>query len=143
MARIFIKGNVPSLKNSKIKTDHGIFSSKTVVKYLRGLGIKSYSASKKTIETYKKYPYVFGPIVEPMKKHLLSLDPPYVVGLYFVRNSERHFDWINSAQIVLDLLVAADVISDDDMDNIIPSPYNINGLWYHVDKDNPGVLIDY
>jgi hypothetical protein len=47
---IFIKGNVPSLKNSKIK---GIYHPKTVTKYLRSLNIQGYSASKKTVKEYK------------------------------------------------------------------------------------------
>ena len=40
---IFIPGNTPSLKNSKVKTARGIFSSTTVKKYLRNLGIQNYS----------------------------------------------------------------------------------------------------
>ncbi len=31
---IFIPGNIPSLKNSKIATSKGVFSSKTVKKFL-------------------------------------------------------------------------------------------------------------
>ena len=49
---LFIKGNVPSLKNSKIKTSRGIFSSKTVKRYLNSLGIQSYSPSKKIVKGY-------------------------------------------------------------------------------------------
>ena len=49
---LFIQNNVPSLKNSKIKTSRGIFSSKTVGKYLRSLGIQSYSSSKKLVKGY-------------------------------------------------------------------------------------------
>ena len=51
---LFIGTNVPSLKNSKIKTSRGIFSSKTVGKYLRGLGIQSFSSSKKIVKGYTK-----------------------------------------------------------------------------------------
>lgn len=43
----FIPGNVPSLKNSKVKTNKGIFPSKTVSKYLKSFGIISYSSEKK------------------------------------------------------------------------------------------------
>ena len=49
---IFIPNNVPSLKNSKVKTGRGIFSSPTVNKYLRALGIQSFSSSKKFVKGY-------------------------------------------------------------------------------------------
>ena len=48
----FIQGNCPSLKNSKIKGENGIFHSKTVGKYLKSLGIQHYSSSKKTVKGY-------------------------------------------------------------------------------------------
>ena len=44
---IFIKGNIPSLKNSKVKTSKGVFHSKTVTNFLRSYGIKSYSSQRK------------------------------------------------------------------------------------------------
>ena len=46
---IFIPFNVPSLKNSKIKTTRGIFPSKTFKKYLQAIGIQHFSSSKKII----------------------------------------------------------------------------------------------
>ena len=49
---IFIPSNVPSLKNSKVKTSKGIFPSKTVTKYIRGLGIQSYNSRKKEVKGY-------------------------------------------------------------------------------------------
>ena len=143
MGKIFIPGNVPSLKNSKIKTDKGIFPSKTVVKYLRSLGIKSYSSSKKIITIYRKYPYKFGPIVEPMRQELKTAKRPHVVMFHFVRDSKRKFDFINAVQIIADLLVAADIILDDDMDNFIPYPWRRVGQWYSYDKDKPGVWLEY
>ena len=53
MDEIFIAGNTPSSKNSRVNTSRGSFASKTVTKYLRSLGIKSYSSSKRTVEDYK------------------------------------------------------------------------------------------
>ena len=47
--RIFIPGNVPSLKNSKVKTGRGIFASPTVTKYLKSLGIQRFSSRKKEV----------------------------------------------------------------------------------------------
>ena len=57
---IFIPGNVPSLKNSKIKTERGVFASKTVTTYLKLFGIKSFKSSSnkngnKNVELYKRF----------------------------------------------------------------------------------------
>ena len=55
----FIPGNVPSLKNSKVKTSRGIFPSKTVVKYLRDIGVLRYSVRDKEVQEYKTKPNTF------------------------------------------------------------------------------------
>ena len=141
--QIFIKGNVPSLKNSKVATSKGVFMSKTVRKYLQKLGVKSYSVSKKTVENYKTRPNLFEIAVAPMREYLRDKKPPYVIGLHFIRGTQHKADWINLAQIVCDLLVAHGVIFDDDMDHLIPSPYIILQRWYGYDKENPGVIIDF
>jgi len=143
MGKIFITGNTPSLKNSKVATAKGVFMSKTVRKYLQKLGVKSYSVSKKTFENYKTRPNLFELAVAPMRNELQNKIPPHVIGLHFVRGTRQKADWVNLAQIVCDLLVAHGVVFDDDMDYLIPTPYEIDGRWYGYDKDNPGVIIDY
>ena len=64
---IFIPGNVPSLKNSKVKTSRGIFSSPTVNRFVRSLGIQSFSSSKKIVKGYKD-------LSRPNKFEMLSFD---------------------------------------------------------------------
>lgn len=138
---IFIPGNVPSSKNSKIKTKGGIFHSKTVQKYLREMGIKSYSARKKEVETYKKRPCMF-PFSELRQIFGFGI-PPMIVGFHFVRDSRRKADFINLVQILADIFVAGKIIMDDDMSHFFPVPMAIDGVLYSVDKLNPGVYVKF
>ena len=64
------------------------------------------------------------------------MTPPYKVGLFFVRDSKRRFDYINACQIVADMMVDEGWIDDDDSSNFVPI-----FLGYSVDKKNPGVYI--
>ena len=41
----------------------------------------------------------------------------------------------------MDLMVAFDIIEDDNMDCILPFPMQMDGKWYSVDKNNPGCWI--
>lgn len=141
MNSIFIPFNVPSLKNSKIKTSRGIFPSRTVKKYLQNLGILRYSSSKKKVDEYKTKENVFKEKAHEIKQQLKHMEPPYKIGFHFVRDSKRKFDFHNAVQIVADLLVAHDAIEDDNMDYFIPFPSKIKGKFYSYDKENPGVYI--
>ena len=144
--QIFIPGNVPSSKNSKIKCSRGIFHSAAVRKYLQEIGVAKYSVHKRTVENYKTRPNLFEAAVAPVKEKLLAigvLPIPLVVGLYFIRSTKRKFDWINIAQIICDLLVAHRVIPDDSMDVFVPVPISRDGRWYHVDKKNAGGILNF
>ncbi len=136
---LFIKGNVPSLKNSKIKTSRGIFSSKTVKRYLNSLGIQSYSPSKKIVKGYVNRPNEFEKVFDFFKSKLIN--KPYEIGFHFVRKSKHSFDFNNANQIIADLLTAHNIIEDDDMNNFIPFAFKINDKYYTYDKENPGVYI--
>lgn len=133
----FIPGNIPSLKNSKIKTSRGIFPSKTVKKYLQEIGIVRYSVSKKIVEEYKTKPNIFKQSFTDWTKPNKCI----VIGFHFVRKSKHKFDFHNAVQIIADLLVAHDLIEDDNMDWFIPVPVKLKGKWYSYNKDNPGVFI--
>lgn len=135
---IFIPGNVPSLKNSKVKTSKGIFPSKTVVKYLRYLGIQGYSASKKEVKEYKTRDNIFRNIV---RDYFSDSEYPIFIYAHFVRDSRRKCDFNNMTQIIADLLTAHDFIPDDDMDHVYFIPWRIDGRLYSVDKTAPGVLL--
>jgi len=138
----FIKGNIPSLKNSKVMTKKGIFRSKTVNKYLQKIGVADYSVSKKTVRDYKTRPNLFRKALKGFPK-LKESDYPIALGFHFVRDSKREADFINMVQVLQDLMVAHGFIFDDSMKYLEPFPMHIEGIdrCYSVDKDNPGVYI--
>jgi hypothetical protein len=122
----------------------GVFASKAVTKYLRSLGIQSYSARKKEVKGYKDEaarPNVFRECTRNLREDMKLIKKPYRIGFFFVRDSRRKFDFINSMQIILDLLVAHDVLDDDDCDNVVPYMLLLDGLWYRVNPSNPGVIL--
>lgn len=148
---IFIKGNAPSLKNSKVKTNRGIFSSPTVNKYVRSLGVQAFSSSKKTVKGYvdKDRPNEFEAFRSQFNKMKMGKEFPLIIGYHQVRNSKRLFDFSNSIEIIQDLLTAHDFIEDDNVKFVFPTPMYLDGTLidpnnprksplYSVDKENPG-----
>lgn len=119
MNSIFIPGNVPSSKNSKIWTGKFLINSKTVTKYL-----------KSTEKIYENESDNFR--IETLDKEY-----PLHVEFKFVRDSKRLFDLINAAQIVQDLMVKYEWIPDDNYTYLIPH-FNPEVV---IDKKNCGVYI--
>lgn len=149
---IWIPYNTPALKNSKVKTGRGIFSSPTVKKYLRKLGIQSYSSSKKIVKGYVTRPNEFEKLREQFEKSLLNKGFPVLICFHFVRDSKRLFDFGNATEIVFDLLTAHDIIPDDNVSFIFPSIMTVDGIlpneenirkleWYSINKEQSGVWI--
>jgi len=137
---IFLHGNVPSSKNSKVKTAKGVFMSKTCSKYLQNIGVKNYHMRDKTIDEYKKRPNLFKLSVGNYFDDVNVF--PVKIGFHFVRDSKRKFDFHNIVQIIADLMVCHRFIPDDDMSCFLPFPMqNEIGEWYTVDKNKPGVYI--
>ena len=138
---VFISGSIPSSKNSKVATSKGVFHSKTVARFLREQGILHYSAGRKEVTYYKTKPCVFP--VEQLSQ-LLSAShgiKPVKIGIHFVRQTKAKFDFHNICQVVLDLMVAFDIIDDDNMDCVLPFPMQIDNKWYSVNKNKPGAWI--
>ncbi|MCF2625273.1 hypothetical protein I6E17_03640 [Fusobacterium perfoetens] len=117
---IYIKGNVPSSKNSKQWTGKMLINSKTVRNYINNFGFQWYS-----LENIKAF-----------KSMIKGKDKPYKIGFYFIRDTARKFDYINAAQLPCDLMVKAGMIDDDNCNEIIPV-----FLGYEVDKEKAGVKI--
>ena len=117
--KIFIKGNIPSSKNSKRWTGITLINSETVMKYKENSYIHWWQNAKK------------------FQKMIKGKEKPYKIGFYFIRNSKRKFDYINAAQLPLDLMQEFNWIEDDNMENVIPV-----FLGYEVDKENAGVRIE-
>lgn len=138
---IFLPYNVPSSKNSRINTSRGSFPSATVSRYLRALGIQSYSASRKEVIEYKTRPNVFKSTLEDYFKDVNEIEIPIKIGFHFIRGTRHKFDFHNAIQIIADLLTAHGFIEDDNMDYLIPFPLELEGKYYSYDKENPGVII--
>jgi hypothetical protein len=136
---LFISGSVPSLKNSKVKTSRGIFSSPAVNRYIRALGIQSFSSSKKLIRGYVNRPNEFEKTRKYFDKYLK--EKPYKIGFHFVRGSKHKYDFNNANQLIADLLTAHDIIEDDDTTVFLPFPMEIDGEYSSYSKENPGVYI--
>ena len=115
---IFIKGNVPSSKNTKQWTGKFLVWSKIAQKYV-----------KETDELWKlnKDEFING---------IKNLEKPYHVRIKFIRGSKHKFDYVNPCQTVLDLMVKYGWLDDDNADEIIPvfEPYEY-------DKEKPGLYI--
>jgi hypothetical protein len=142
----FIPFNVPSSKNSKQKTKTGlIVNGKAVAKYLRLLGVKSYSCRRgsKYMEDYKTRPNIFA---ECMKDWIKPEGFSHI-GFHFVRQTMTLFDFNNMTQIIQDLMVAGNYLDEDNINVMLPVNLKLNGKRWNKNKDNPGIyiaeLIDY
>lgn len=115
---IFIKGNVPSSKNSKQWTGR-------------------YLISNKPTQNYKKlYYYQYLENKRKFKDMIKNIRRPYNITFYFIRDSKRRFDYVNVAQLPLDLMVDSEWIDDDNSDYIRPI-----FTGYEVNKLNAGLII--
>lgn len=96
--------NIPSSKNSKIWTGRSLIDNKPTQRF------RSVSALwfRKNCEEFKK-------CVQTMGEQY-----PYVIGLYFYRDSKRRFDYINASQIIFDMMTEYLWIEDDSVDYVIP-----------------------
>jgi len=118
-AEFFIRGNVPSSKNSKRWTGKYIIGSKPTMRYIK--------------ENFCQYQQMQAQFKEALN---LVSGPPYYIEFTFRRKTKQKFDYTNIVQIVLDLMVKANCLPDDDSSHI--KPYF--GTPIH-DKENPGVTI--
>lgn len=122
----FIRGNVPSKKNSKRIVQHP--------KTKRSILIPS-----EAHEMYKKLTamqyQVFGIEFKKAVKHY-NLTYPLRVEFTYVRESKHRADFTNCQDTLQDLMVLHSWLPDDDMLHIIPSFQPRED-----DKNNPGVRI--
>lgn len=115
---IFIPGNVPSSKNSKVWTGKFFVWSKACNKYVK---------ESKDFWIENKQSFLLE--VKGKKK-------PYKVHFKFIRNSKHRFDYVNPLQTILDLMVKYEWIEDDNADIIMPI-FDV----YEYNKNNGGVYI--
>ena len=116
MPPIFIPGNVPSSKNSKIWTGKFLVSSKATKTW-----------QKNTKDFWLLYKKEF---TDNLKSK------PHRVAFTFTRKSKHKFDYVNPLQTVQDEMVKHGWLDDDNADELLPIL-----LPYKYDKENPGVEI--
>lgn len=105
---IFIKGNVPSLKNSK-----QLFKNKTTG--------KTFITSSKYCKEYVKDSDIHWRLFKSrFLKMIEGKEKPYTIQLFFVREDRGAFDYINISQIIFDQMQAYEWIEKDDNRNVIP-----------------------
>lgn len=123
---LFIEGNIPSSKNSKMWTGKHLIRSKAVSNYL-----KEYE------EKWDEYKSIF-------QRNLTQRDLPLKIGFHFVRKTKAlHYDWHNLIQLPLDLMQKYHWIADDDITHVIPIPMPMNNSFSSYNKLNSGVFIFY
>jgi len=122
---IFIKGQTPSSKNSRItnRATGRSFPSKNTQKYVK--------ESKQDYLDNK----------ERFLKMLEGKEQPYLIEFHFVRDSRRRWDFHNISQVVCDLFTLYGYLEDDNTNIMFPVPLKMNDKYFTVDKDDPGVWI--
>lgn len=133
---IFIPGNVPSMKNSKrIFTTKRtarkiVLHSAAVEAYLTTLGIASFRSAPRR-KRFGKCTVTHPPGVDVLPGRINVFAQacgdafsgqayPLLLGMHFVRSTSGAFDYVNVAQIILDLLTAHGFIPDDNMKYVVP-----------------------
>jgi hypothetical protein len=139
---IFFEGNVPSLKNSKeIQTGFryqrdnkgGFIFTKEGEKVKQKFTRLDYSKSVK--DYLKRYEHQFQQYKVDIQR-LFKGHTEWLVGIYFIRDSHRKYDYINACQIIADLMVKYTIIPDDNT-----LYFNPIFLGTEVDSGNPGFYI--
>ena len=122
--KIFIPGNVPSSKNSRVWTGKFFIASKAVAKWRK--------ETKPYWETNK-----VNFLSDEHSGWHIAMKFPVKLEITFVRNSKHKFDYINPCQTIMDEMVKHGYIEDDNADVVIPifKPYIY-------DKANPGVYLE-
>lgn len=138
---IFIGGEVPSSKNSKVIGYYFLpaGSSSNILARVRATlrPVRLNLNSSKVTKRYQKSAAMEYSLKKSEFKNLIkNLEPPFRVVFSFVRKTKRKFDYINAAQIVQDMMVDHGWIEDDNCEYLIP----YFEKWEH-NKNHPGVYI--
>lgn len=144
----YIPVNVPSSKNTRQivhpkgkrarwNADKGFQGDVITAKELPMMRSKSKVIASKLVQDYeKKTELLWISYAAKFRKSLQGLEKPYRVSFKFIRDSHRKFDYINSAQIVQDLMVEHGWMDDDNADELVPVFER-----YEVNKMDAGVII--
>lgn len=119
----FCEGNVPSSKNGRRWTG------------------KYFVPSKATITWRKETKCWWDEYKEEFLKGVKDKVKPYKIGIHFVRNSRHKYDWINPVQTIQDEMVKQGWIDDDNITQMMPFPFVMNGSYSTYNKEKPGFYI--
>jgi hypothetical protein len=127
---IFISGEIHSSKNSR-----RILQSKKRGK--KGQRLSFVAKSKEAKQDEGIFAWQLNLQKETWDAMVKDHEYPLRLVFTFVRSTKRPFDYVNMAQGILDAMVKAEYIPDDNMNYVIPvfKPYV-------VDKANPGCRIE-
>lgn len=117
---IFIYGNVPSSKNSKVWTGKLLINSRGVYRYKRHAQIQFDAHRNRFLKA-------------AARKTL-----PLHVKFTFYRETHQRFDFNNISQAICDLMVSSGWIEDDSYKFLVP----VFNPEVFIDKVNPGVKIE-
>jgi hypothetical protein len=134
--RVWIPGNIPSLKNSKQIVSIPIMGSKKcgACGHLKASPRLVPSKLHKTYE--KASANWWKAATSEWLRHAEPLPRPLRIGFQFYRDSHRRFDYTNSLDTVQDLMVSNKWIEDDCAEVMLPIV-----IPYAYSKENPGVWI--
>ena len=151
----FFPGNTPSLKNSKeilqiyaknstcchapilrLKSSGKLIAICSKCKKTVNLKRPILAPSKTVVEYKANYASSFLANKQRFKEELKRRSKPYLLGFYFVRDSNRTFDYGNAKHILLDMMVEFEYFEDDNADIIMDFP-----LGYCIDKNRPGAYV--
>lgn len=134
---IFIRGEVPSSKNSK--RIFAKYTSKSSWK-LNGKTVVPFITDSATTSKYKKDKNgEYAARAMDWKRICAGVKAPLYVEFIFIRSTKQGWDYNNLTECPQDMMVACGWIDDDDTKIMFPFPPPPPG--FIVDKNNAGVII--
>lgn len=134
--KIFIPGNVPSLKNSKEIIQIPVKGSKACPCCKKKKTRPMLTSSKR----HKKYKAdtlcYWADFAWSFRNDAHGLPKPIRVHFKFMRGSRHKFDWTNASDTIQDLMVEFGWVPDDNADEMLPIAEP-----YEYDKEKPGVYV--
>lgn len=151
---IMIPLNTPSLKNNKeiqqiftknsvchkaeLYKEGGIWRCSKCHEPAQRLTRPILNSSKRVQEYREQITPNFLQVTPLWRAMAQGMSYPYYIGYYFIRDAHRSWDYINGAQIIMDLMTEFKWWDDDNILFAMP-----DFLGYHIAKTNPGCIITF
>ena len=134
---IFIRGEVPSSKNSKRIFPK--YTSKSSWKHNGKPAFPFITDSEATTKYKKLKKQEYAARVMDWKKIVAGMKTPLYVEFIFIRATKQRWDYNNLTECPQDLMQECGWIEDDDTTVMFPAPPPTPG--FVIDKNNSGVVI--